>query len=36
MELTMQFEQQPQRWRRVWLLKSCEGYRVGSMMEGLE
>jgi len=36
MQLTMQFEEQPHAWRNVWLVKSVEGYSMGSMMEGVE
>ncbi len=36
MKLTMQFEEQPHVWRNVWLVKSVEGYSMGSMIEGVE
>lgn len=35
MTLTMQFEQCWQRWRKVWLVKSVEGYALDSMMESV-
>ena len=36
MQLTMQFEEQPHAWRKVWLVKSVEGYSMGSMMDGID
>jgi hypothetical protein len=36
MQLTMQFEEHPHTWRDEWLVRSVEGYSVGSMMEGVE
>lgn len=35
MTLMMQFVEQRRGWRRVWLVKSVEGYSMGSMMEGV-
>ena len=35
MTLTMGFEEQRKGWGRAWLVKSVEGYSMGSMIEGV-
>jgi hypothetical protein len=35
MQLTMKFGKYRRAWRRVWLIKSVEGYDTGKMIEGV-